>query len=187
MIGLILNPSTVGEYDLGGTIGLDVAAMIQSADLGGLADVRAQHLGFLLQSGGLLPYLNVEQNITLPRRILGLEVSSELVDEAIDRLNLAHLLEKKPHQLSIGERQRVGFVRALSNEPDLLLADEPTGALDPVHARKLFHLIIDVVKKFRIAALLVTHDWDLVKDCAIRNISGHVKESPSRSETVFHE
>ena len=190
MIGLILRPDALGQFQLGDAGGLDVAALLREDRQAQMADIRAQRLGFVLQSGGLLPFLSVRQNIELPRRMLGLPGKSELVDEAIGRLRLQPLLGKLPAQLSIGERQRVSFVRAIAHEPDLLLADEPTAALDPLQARRLFELIIEIVQRFQIAALLVTHDWDLVRDCAIRNIVGTLQggaADASADGTVFHD
>lgn len=185
MIGLILRPQHLAQYRLGDADGQDVAALLRDNRQAQMADIRAQRLGFVLQSGGLLPFLSVRQNIALPRRMLGLPVKSERVDEAIERLDLKPLLAKLPAQLSIGERQRVSFVRAIAHEPDLLLADEPTAALDPLQARRLFELIIEIAQRFQIAALLVTHDWDLVRDCAIRNIVG--TPDPHAAGTVFHD
>ncbi|MCH3701610.1 ATP-binding cassette domain-containing protein, partial [Campylobacter lari] len=75
-----------------------------------LAALRAARIGFVLQTGGLLPYLSVRENILLPRRLLGLPADSARVGHAIDVLSLRGLLEKKPAQLSIGERQRVAVV-----------------------------------------------------------------------------
>jgi len=159
-------------YRLGDPPAQDVAELLRTDQQTPLADIRARQLGFVLQTGGLLPFLTVRQNIQLPRRMLGLPVRSERVEEAIQRLALKPLLHKKPAQLSIGERQRVAFVRAIAHEPDLLLADEPTAALDPLQARQLFELIIEMVQRFQIAALLVSHDWALVRDCGLQQITG---------------
>jgi putative ABC transport system ATP-binding protein len=187
MIGLILAPSSLGSFFLGENGEMDVAALIHGNHQTKLADIRSQKLGFVLQTGGLLPFLSVVQNIQLPRRMLGLPPHCELVEDAIFRLSLNSLLEHKPSQLSIGERQRVAFVRAIAHEPDLLLADEPTGALDPINAQKLFELIVDIVQRFQISALLVTHDWHLVSGCAIRNLHGEVDSSTSISGAIFHD
>ncbi len=172
MIGLILTPAQLQAFTLGDAPAVDVAALLQQDAQAPLADLRARKLGFVLQTGGLLPFLSVRHNIELPRRMSGLPAKSDLVEDAIARLNLIPLLDKLPRQLSIGERQRVSFVRAIAHQPDLLLADEPTAALDPIQARKLFELIIEIVQHFRIAALLVSHDWDLVRACGLRNIIG---------------
>lgn len=186
MIGLILQPDELTAFRLGDDA-LDIAALLRDDCQGLLADVRARRLGFVLQNGGLLPYLDVRHNIQLPPRMLGLDADSELIEEVIDHLQLRPLLHKKPAQLSIGERQRVSFVRAIAHQPDLLLADEPTAALDPLQARKLFELIIEIVQRFNISALLVTHDWDLVRACAIRTITGTLSRDATGSGAVFHD
>jgi putative ABC transport system ATP-binding protein len=186
MIGLILAPAQIKTFTLGDGSGVNVAGLLQQDAQAPLADLRARRLGFVLQTGGLLPFLSVRQNIELPRRLCGLSATSDLVQDAIARLQLRPLLDKQPRQLSIGERQRVSFVRAVAHQPDLLLADEPTAALDPVQARKLFDLIIEIVHSFQIAALLVSHDWDLVRDCGIRNIIG-VPGTSAAQGTVFRD
>lgn len=190
MIGLILRPERLDRYELtngegAGAASLDIAALLREDRQARLADLRAQCLGFVPQSGGLLPFLDVRQNIALPRRMLGLPASGERVEEAIEHLGLKPLLHKKPAQLSLGERQRASFVRAIAHEPDLLLADEPTAALDPLQARRLFELIIETTQRLRIATLLVSHDWGLLRACAIRRLVG-VPQSGDDG-TVFHD
>ena len=72
------------------------------------------------------------------------------------------------------------IIMGIAHEPRLLLADEPTAALDPLQARKLFDLIVEISRNFNITALIVSHDWDLVRDCGIRNIRGHPLTSSKR-------
>ena len=185
MIGLILRPEGLGRFRLGDGEGQDVAECIAAGREEHLATIRAKCLGFVLQSGGLLPFLSVRQNIELPRRMLGLPAGGELVAETLEKLELKGLLDKRPAQLSIVERQRVSFIRAIAHEPQLLLADEPTAALDPPQSRRLFELIIEIVRRLRIAALLVSHDWALVEACAIRAIIG--RPLASGAGTVFQD
>ncbi|MFJ3461981.1 ABC transporter ATP-binding protein [Achromobacter spanius] len=160
-IGLLLSPVQIQTYTLGDQRG--VAALMMRDDESALAAVRASRIGFVLQTGGLLPYLTVLENIVLPRQLLGLPAHSARVRHAIEVLALDGLLDKRPSQLSIGERQRVAVVRALSHDPDVLLADEPTSALDPDNARKLFQLFLDLARDESMATLVVSHDWDLVR------------------------
>ncbi|MDX5377626.1 MAG: ABC transporter ATP-binding protein [Halomonas sp.] len=160
-IGLLLIPSALERFTLG-TQRIDLTAMLDSRNERALAQVRARDLGFLLQNGGLLPFLNVRDNISLPRRLQGLPAHSERVAHACDVLGLAALLDKRPAALSIGERQRTAFVRAIAHEPRLLLADEPTAALDPQAGERLFGLIVSLVKELEMAALVVSHDHALV-------------------------
>lgn len=160
-IGLLLAPLQVRTYSLGDQTG--IAALMMRDDESALAAVRASRIGFVLQTGGLLPYLSVLENIDLPRRLLGLPSDSARVRHAIEVLELEGLLQKRPSQLSIGERQRAAVVRALSHDPDVLLADEPTSALDPNNARKLFQLFVDLARDESMATLVVSHDWEMVR------------------------
>ena len=167
-LGLLLAPESVAQYSLGGR---DIAALLTADDQPELADVRARSLGFVLQSGGLLPFLKVRDNISLPRRLLGLDRKSEHVDRAIAALRLEPLLDQLPQALSIGERQRVACVRAIAHQPQLILADEPTAALDPHNARQLFELLLSLVDELGLSALIVSHDWELVNSFSLPRLS----------------
>jgi len=171
MIGLILRPDRLAGYCLGPDRA-DAARPLLAGDQDRLSALRARRLGFVLQNGGLLPYLSVEHNIHLPRRMLGMPLASAWVDKAVAHLGLTPLLQKMPRQLSIGERQRVAFVRAIAHQPQLLLADEPTAALDPHTARQLFALMLEMVDELNISALVVSHDWQLVDAFHIRRLHG---------------
>lgn len=160
-LGLLLQPYEVASYRLNTT---DMTDSLITNNQQALAALRAQTIGFVLQSGGLLPFLNVSENIALPRRLLGLPTQCEQVDYAVAALQLQPLLSKLPQALSIGERQRVAFVRAIAHQPRLLLADEPTAALDPHNARRLLNLIVKLAEELGIAALLVSHDWALMEE-----------------------
>lgn len=159
-LGLLLQPRSLASYRLGDE---DVAALLLADQQKALAALRSRALGFVLQSGGLLPFLNVRENIALPRRMLGLPAHSPHVNKAIRVLRLDRLLDKLPKTLSIGERQRVACVRAIAHEPLLLLADEPTAALDPHTAQDLFELLLELVGELGLSALFVSHDWALVE------------------------
>ncbi|MGE8477064.1 MAG: ABC transporter ATP-binding protein [Pseudomonas shirazensis] len=161
-IGLLLKPERLDCYRLGSEQH-DVARLLASEQHAALAALRSRELGFVLQSGGLLPFLSVRENILLPRRLLGLDAHSHAVDKAVAALSLTPLLDKLPQALSIGERQRVACVRAIAHEPRVLLADEPTAALDPHNAQRLFELLLELVAELGLSALLVSHDWALVE------------------------
>lgn len=169
-LGLLLAPSHLASYRLGG---VDVAALLASGAQAELAQLRAQRLGFVLQNGGLLPFLDVAANIRLPRRLLGQPGLGPAAERAIDVLNLAPLLGKLPQALSIGERQRVACARAVAHQPQLLLADEPTAALDPHNAKRLFALLLELACELRLAIVLVSHDWAMVEAFGLPTLQAH--------------
>lgn len=162
-IGLVLRPASVGRFTLQGETLLDVASLLAQNQQAKLAEIRARHLGFVLQNGGLLPFLSVQDNITLPCQLLGMTPDMAMLSRVIDALKLGPLLDKYPAQLSFGERQRTAFARAILHRPALVLADEPTAALDPHNAQQLFSLFIDLVAQENMMALVVCHDWPLVQ------------------------
>jgi len=180
-IGLLLAPVELERFRLGPTHAQDIARLLATDDQPALAAVRSRHLGFILQSGGLLPFLSVSDNISLPRRLLGMPAKSDHIDHAVDVLRLQDLLDKQPQALSIGERQRVACVRAIAHEPLLLLADEPTAALDPHSARRLFELLLSLVSSMGLSALVVSHDWALLKDFGLPRL-GAINH---QGETLF--
>ena len=182
-IGLLLAPQALGRYHLGPDA-LDVAQLLAEDRQPDLAAVRSRQLGFVLQNGGLLPFLNVRDNIPLPRRMLGLCARSHAVDQAIDALRLGPLLDKLPQALSIGERQRVACVRAIAHEPRLLLADEPTAALDPNNARRLFELLLNLVSELGLSALVVSHDWALIESFGLPRLGAVNGEGETRFEPL---
>ncbi|TDF79860.1 ABC transporter ATP-binding protein [Pseudomonas sp. H9] len=182
-IGLLLAPQALGRYHLGPET-LDVAQLLAADRQTELAAVRSRQLGFVLQNGGLLPFLTVRENINLPRRMLGLSGHSDAVGKAIDVLRLGPLLDKLPQALSIGERQRVACVRAIAHEPRLLLADEPTAALDPLNARRLFELLLSLVSELGLSALVVSHDWALIDSFGLPRMGAVNGEGETRFERL---
>ena len=182
-IGLLLKPERLERYRLGSQ-NVDVVRLLAEDRQPALAALRSRELGFVLQSGGLLPFLSVRDNILLPRRLLGLEAHSVAVDKAIAALRLAPLLDKLPQALSIGERQRVACVRAIAHEPRVLLADEPTAALDPHNAQRLFALLLELVGELGLAALVVSHDWALVEHFGVARLGAINGEGETRFEPM---
>ena len=197
----VVGPSGCGKSTLLETIGLLLEArhaeqfLIEDIDINASmslspqkretlwARIRQHGLGFVPQTGGLLPFLNVWDNICLPAKLSGASTVDPVVHSLVGRLNLESLLRRMPRELSIGERQRVSFVRALARRPTLLLADEPTAALDPSLAQELFTLIVEIATKEQIATLIVTHEWDLVDRFSLPRLTGHVE---GIGRVVFH-
>ncbi len=121
------------------------------------ARLRAAKIGFIFQEFHLLPYLSVLENVLVPSLAAGAPEARRRAEELIDRFGLRHRARHVPSELSTGERQRVAFARALLNRPRLLLADEPTGNLDPENGLAVLASLGEFAREGG-AVLLVTHD-----------------------------
>jgi len=130
---------------------------------GRLASFRNQHIGFIFQDHQLLPQCSVLENVLLPS-LAGFGSSIDVrsrAEKLLDRVGLSHRLHQRPGRLSGGERQRVAVCRALIHQPSLLLADEPTGNLDPKTAEDIGTLLLEVAAESDAAFLCVTHSNEL--------------------------
>ncbi len=128
-----------------------------------LTKIRGRHIGFIYQFHHLLPEFTALENVILQELIIGenQEVAREKAAKILTILGLKTRLDHFPSQLSGGEQQRVAIARALVKAPTLILADEPTGNLDPHNAAIVFDLFIDVVRAMNISALIATHNEHL--------------------------
>ena len=169
----------VGDSGIGKSTLLNVIAglepvdsgtiLFQGKDLVSLDDdaltlLRRDHFGFVFQAFHVLPQLTVEQNVALPLLLRGM-VSPEKARAAIASVGLAGREASPPRELSGGELQRVAIARALVGEPKLVLADEPTGNLDPENARQVLGLFRALVKARGAAAILATHSEQAAAAC----------------------
>jgi ABC-type lipoprotein export system ATPase subunit len=131
-----------------------------------LAALRNRHIGFVFQSHFLLPQCTVLENVLVPT-LAGPPASRDGAEQRakqlLERVGLGPRLAHRPGQLSGGERQRVAVVRALINQPKLLLADEPTGALDRASAHDLTELLVDLNREQGVTLIVVTHALDLAR------------------------
>lgn len=125
------------------------------------ARVRRLHMGYVLQQAALLPFLTAWENIMLPLRLAGRLEHAGQARQLACSLGLEGQLHKRPAALSVGQRQRVDIVRALAGNPAYLLADEPTGALDPLTAERVCSELVRAVKALGSTLVLVTHDLQL--------------------------
>ena len=122
---------------------------------------NAEAMGYVLQTGGLLPFLTARENIELRCRTLGnLALRREAATLVVNRLGIGHLLDHYPSTLSVGERQRVAVAAALAHGPSVVLADEPTAALDPGHAANVLRLLAELALQLRITVIMVTHNLE---------------------------
>jgi lipoprotein-releasing system ATP-binding protein len=144
------------------------AVSIEGQAFSGLDDrartsARRRLLGFVYQFHHLLPEFTAEENLAIPLMAAGRGKGAALTRaaELLDRVGLAERRSHRPAELSGGEQQRVAICRALVNNPRVLLADEPTGTLDPETAGRVFDMLLDVVRETGLAALIATHNQDL--------------------------
>lgn len=124
---------------------------------------RRSMLGFVYQYHHLLPEFSAIENIIIPQYLAGTSKSDAKAraEALLEQMNLSERADHRPAQLSGGEQQRVAIARALANSPKVLLADEPTGNLDPKTADRIFGSFIELVKSKGLAALIATHNFDL--------------------------
>ncbi len=138
---------------------------LQGASEKDLASLRSREVGFIFQLHHLLPQCSALENVLVPTLALADRPDEagviERAERLLKRMGLEDHMESRPAQLSGGERQRVAVVRALINQPRLILADEPTGALDEANAGKLMDLLIELNEEESVALVLVTHDLGL--------------------------
>ena len=154
ILGCLDRPSH-GRYWLNG---MEVAGLTDDQ----LADIRNSQLGFVFQQFHLLPQFSALENVILPMIYAGVPPAERRLraEAALERVGLAHRLDSRPNQLSGGQQQRVAIARAIINRPSLLLADEPTGALDSQTTGEVLNLFDDLNHE-GITILLVTHEKDV--------------------------
>ena len=179
MLALILRPDSAGSFMLKQDAGdVDLFA----APPARLADIRGRRIGYVLQSGGLLSFLSVRENILLPGRLLGLPADAlqKRAQELARMLGIAEQLSKKPQHLSGGQRQRVAIARALIHSPSLVLADEPTAAVDKASAEDICAVFKKAVHETGAALVIVSHDRPLMERMADEMVTFRVERlSPS--------
>jgi lipoprotein-releasing system ATP-binding protein len=169
----LVGPSGAGKSSLLHMAGLleepsDGAVTVSGVDVAALPDrertrLRRDTIGFVYQAHHLLPEFSALENVMMPQLIAG-KSRKDATTEAtrlLELLGLGARLEHRPTQLSGGEQQRVAIARALANHPRLLLADEPTGNLDPRTAAGVFDALVKLVRSEGLAALIATHNYEL--------------------------
>lgn len=157
--------------------------IVDGKDLTKLSDVemsvfRRRKIGFVFQAYHLIPVLTVEDNIKMPILLDHKKPDKEYIDHIIELLGLQDRRKHLPNQLSGGQQQRAAIARALANRPSLILADEPTGALDSVNGNEVMTLLQDSVKKLNQTLVLITHNIDLAReaDRIIKIADGRIAE-----------
>ena len=157
--GALLQP-TEGEVLINNT---NISTLSEKS----LSKVRLMQIGFILQTSNLLPYLTVTDQLLVVKKMGGsiTDEHRQMAKELLIDLGLSKKLKKHPHQLSGGERQRTAIARAFMNDPNIILADEPTANLDTKRAHEVVSLISKQVKARNKAAIMVTHDERMLSYC----------------------
>ncbi len=183
LLALVLAPDQAGQFDFTpADKPLDIAKLWRASQQGTLAELRSRYLGYVLQTGGLLGFLDVRGNIALSRKLLGLKDDAS-VTRLAGQLDIADQLDKKPADLSVGQRQRVSCARALAHGPRLLLADEPTAALDPLNAERVMQLLVAQAREHGVCCVVATHDEALARASVF---AGAAHQLPSRCRRRCH-
>ena len=135
--------------------------LLSRMDEDALASFRKQHVGIVFQNFHLIPTMTAQENVAIALEFSGLSDSQDRAAKWLDKVGLSKRLDHYPQQLSGGEQQRVALARAFSTEPDLLLADEPTGNLDSENGKNIAQLLLSLREQHGTTSLLITHDTNL--------------------------
>ncbi|HCL00466.1 MAG TPA: macrolide ABC transporter ATP-binding protein [Candidatus Marinimicrobia bacterium] len=158
-----LDKPTTGEYKLNGQ-------NIKNMNDNELSELRNKEIGFVFQNFNLLPYASAYENVEMPLLFAGIggKKRKEKVEYILDKVALGDRMDHKPNELSGGQKQRVAIARALVNNPNIILADEPTGNLDSKSGREIMELFVDLWKEGN-TIIMITHDHR-VSQCSQRII-----------------
>lgn len=157
IIGCLDKPDS-GKYILANN---DVSTLTGDA----LAEIRNKLIGFVFQNFNLLPRTSALENVELPLLYAGAEKPKELAEKALESVGLGQRMDHQPNQLSGGQKQRVSIARAIVTNPAIILADEPTGALDTKTSVEIMDLFTELNKKGR-TIIIVTHEQDIANYCS---------------------
>ncbi len=159
IIGALDQP-TSGEYELGGT-------PIQQMNRDELAEIRNRKIGFVFQSFNLIPRNSALKNVELPMVYAGMKASERArrAKQLLEMMEMEERMNHFPSELSGGQKQRVAIARALANDPDILLADEPTGALDSKTGNLVMEIFLRIHREEQKTILFITHSSELAELC----------------------
>ncbi|ENQ3105114.1 ABC transporter ATP-binding protein [Bacillus cereus] len=157
--GALLSPSKGNIY----VSGQNITSLSEKE----MTDIRLRKIGFIFQFANLVPFLTVKEQLLYIAKLKGEDkkAAGKLAEQLLKTFGLGHRMNHYPNQLSGGEKQRVAIARAFMNDPDLILADEPTASLDSKRAREVVELMKQEVKKNKKAAIMITHDEKMLDVC----------------------
>lgn len=172
LLTLLLRPTECERFQftpVAGETSHDIDSLWRSGAADQLADLRSTHVGYVVQSGGLLPYLSIRDNINLSLKLLQKELGG-VAEKLAGMLEIGAQLDKLPSMLSVGQYQRATIARALAHQPVILVADEPTAAVDPINADRILSILTELADEFGVTLLMATHHLGQVKRLGIDSI-----------------
>ncbi|HIF9311809.1 TPA: ABC transporter ATP-binding protein [Photobacterium damselae] len=183
MISMLCKPDKVEQFIINTDDGdhKDVLSLNEKA----INQLRRNNIAYILQSGGLLEFLTLRQNISLVTRLKKGKQAN--FNEIVESLEIEKLLNKKPLQLSGGQKQKGAIARALIQQPEIILADEPTSAMDSLSAVRLMENLTTRVQNSGSSLIIVSHDNSLVKDFAHRVYRFTVQQINGETISTLHE
>lgn len=167
LLAMVSHPTEVECFQInanGRTI--DLAKLLASKRDDIISEVRLRNFGYILQSGGLFSFLSVRENLELPFRLGNLPINVPEMERVIRAYEIHDHLDKKPSELSVGQRQRVSILRSLCLKPEIVLADEPTASVDENMADVIVQELKAMAAQLNTTVLMVSHDLDLVNKVA---------------------
>ncbi len=181
MIGLLDRP-TSGEMLLKGN---DVSLLNEEER----AELRSKVFGFIFQQYNLIPWLTAYENVTMPLIFSGKNIETMNFENKFENIGLKERMTHRPFELSGGEQQRVALLRALANDPDIIIGDEPTGNLDSKTGNKILEILINLNKLEKKTLIIVTHDADIAEkaDQVITIKDGHLVRDHKIHRKIYTE